>query len=182
MPGLSVLLFDYRGYGGNPGNASEPGLLADARAARNYLGTRDDVNPSRLVYFGESLGAAVAAALAGEQPPAALVLRSPFTSLADMARLHYPFMPVRWLLRDRFDSLAQISRLTCPLLFVAGDRDGIVPLEQTRRLYEAARGAKRFLVIPDADHNDYALLAGDPLIAQVVQFLREFMPLIERES
>jgi fermentation-respiration switch protein FrsA (DUF1100 family) len=88
--GLSVLLFDYRGYGRNPGSPSEAGLLRDARAARAYLAGRHDVDPDRLVYFGESLGAAVAVTLAAEQPPAALILRSPFTSLAEVGRLHYP--------------------------------------------------------------------------------------------
>jgi fermentation-respiration switch protein FrsA (DUF1100 family) len=83
--GLAVLLFDYRGYGGNPGAPTEPGLLADARAARAYLASRPGVDPGRLVYLGESLGAAVAVALAVEVPPLALVLRSPFTSLATWA-------------------------------------------------------------------------------------------------
>ena len=131
--GFSVLLFDYRGYGGNPGQPTEPGLVADARAARQYVGSRADVDRARLVYFGESLGAAVAVALAVEQPPAALVLRSPFTSLADMARLQFPFLPT-FLLRDRFESLNQISRVDCPLLVMTGDRDSIVPPAQSRRL------------------------------------------------
>src|SRR5438445_126322 len=83
----------------------------------------------RLVYFGESLGAAVALSLAVEQPPAALVLRSPFTSLADMGRVHYPFVPAGLVLRDRFDSLGQVGRLTCPVLVIAGEQDRIVPPE-----------------------------------------------------
>lgn len=170
--GLSVLLFDYRGYGGNPGSPSEPGLVADARAARAYVVHREDVDPDRLVYFGESLGAAVAVALAVEHPPAAMVLRSPFTSLVDMGRLVYPFLPVRPLLRDRFDAISQIRQLLCPLLVVAGDRDSIVPPEQSRRLRDAAPGPKRFALIPGADHNDFALVAGQPLMAVVTEFLR----------
>src|SRR5947208_1570730 len=110
--GLAVLLFDYRGYGGNPGTPSEMGLLKDARAARAYLARRDDTRLERVMYFGESLGAAVAVGLSAQHPPAALILRSPFTSLADMARVHYPFLPVfDVLLRDRFDSLEQIRRV-----------------------------------------------------------------------
>jgi len=88
--GLSVLLFDYRGYGRNPGSPSEKGLVTDARTARAYAAARDKVDAGRLVYFGESLGAAVAVALALEHPPAALVLRSPFTSLTDMGRQVLP--------------------------------------------------------------------------------------------
>jgi uncharacterized protein len=129
--GFSVLLFDYRGYGGNTGSPSEQGLVADARAARACVVTRDNVDAGRLVYFGESLGAAVAVALAAEHLPMALVLRSPFTSLADMGRLYYPYLPTNLLLRDRFDSLGQIEHLTCPVLIIAGDQDRIVPQSQS---------------------------------------------------
>jgi fermentation-respiration switch protein FrsA (DUF1100 family) len=171
--GLSVLLFDYRGYGRNPGSPSEAGLLADARAARAYVATRSDVDPGRLVYFGESLGAAVAVALAAEQSPAALVLRSPFTSLAEMGRLHYPFLPAGLLLRDRFESLHRIGRVTCPVLVIAGDQDRVVPASQSRQLYEAARDPKRFVLVRGADHNDFDLLAGSQLIDQVVPFVAD---------
>jgi uncharacterized protein len=173
--GFSVLLFDYRGYGRNPGQPTEPGLVADARAARQYVSSRADVDPARLVYFGESLGAAVAVALAVEQAPAALVLRSPFTSLADMARLQFPFLPT-FLLRDRLESLNQISRVDCPLLVITGDRDSVVPPAQSRRLYEAAPGPKRFVLIAEADHNDYELLAGQQLITEVTQFVEQVLP------
>ena len=92
--GFQVLLVDYRDYGGNPGAPSKNGLAADGRATRVYLAGRSDVDLSRLAYFGESLGTAVAVDLAVEHPPAALVLRSPFTSMADLGRYHYPFVPV----------------------------------------------------------------------------------------
>ena len=171
--GLSVLLLDYRGYGGNPGSPSEPGLLADARAAQAYLTARGDVDPERLVYFGESLGAAVAVQLAVERPPMALVLRSPFTSLADVARLHHPFLPVRLLLKDRYPTIGQVGGLRCPVLVLAGARDGIVPAEQSRRLAKAIPARKRFVLIPGADHNSFQLLAGQRLIGEVVGFVVE---------
>ena len=107
--GFQVLLFDYRGYGGNPGTPTERGLIADSRAARAYLAGRADVDASRIVYFGESLGTAVAIDLAVAHPPLAVVLRSPFTSLVDVGRHHYRFLPVRLLLRDRFASIDQIT-------------------------------------------------------------------------
>jgi hypothetical protein len=169
--GIATLLFDYRGYGGNPGSPSEIGLARDARAARKYLSSRADVDEARIVYFGESLGAAVALALALEHPPRALILRSPFTSLADVGAHHYPFLPVRWLLRDRFFSVDQIGRLRCPVLVIAAERDTIVPLRQSRRLYEAAPDPKRLLVLPNTDHNDYELLAGARMISAIVDFL-----------
>ena len=171
--GLSVLLFDYRGYGGNPGRPSERGLLADARAARAYLASREDVDPDRIVYFGESLGAAVAVSLAAEQPPAAFILRSPFTSLADVGRVHYPFLPVRLLLRDRYAAIEQIGRVAAPVLVVAGARDEIIPVEHSRRVYEAAVGPKRWVLIPDADHNHREFLAGERFIREIVAFLAE---------
>ncbi len=174
--GLAVLLFDYRGYGGNPGTPTETGLLSAARAARAYLASRSDVDPARLAYLGESLGTGVAVALAVEQPPLALVLRSPFTSLVDMGRLHYPVLPVGLLLWDRYPSLERIGRVTAPVLVVAGERDSLVPVAQSRRLYEAAAEPKRFVLIAGADHNDYALLAGDQFIGEVVRFLHDAGP------
>jgi fermentation-respiration switch protein FrsA (DUF1100 family) len=170
--GLQVLLFDYRGYGGNPGAPTENGLAADSRAARSYLAGRRDVDPSRIVYFGESLGTAVAIDLAAEHPPAALVLRSPFTSMVDVGRHHYPFLPVRLLLRDRFAAIDQIGRIRVPLLVIAGGHDRVVPLGHSRRLYDASVAPKTLLVLPDADHNDIELLAGDEMIQAIVRFLQ----------
>jgi uncharacterized protein len=171
--GLSVLLVDYRGYGGNPGHPSEWGLAADARAARAYLATRGDVDPARLVYFGESLGAAVAVHLAVQQPPMALVLRSPFVSLADVGRIHYPFLPVGLLLRDRYASIEQVGALRSPVLVVAGAGDGIVPWQQSRRLAARIPEPKRFMLIPGADHNSLELLAGQRMIDEVVRFVAD---------
>ena len=169
--GASVLLFDYRGYGGNDGHPTEAGLAADARAARAYLASRGDVDPNRVVYFGESLGAAVALGLALEHPPAALVLRSPFTSMADVGRVHYPWLPVRWLLRDRYPGLERIAQVACPLLVIAGDRDSIVPVEQSRQLYDAASSPKRLVVIGGADHNDEALVGGPVVIQATIEIV-----------
>ncbi len=171
--GLNVLLFDYRGYGGSSGAPTESGLVEDARAAHRHVISRDDVDPKRLIYLGESLGSAVAVRLALEHPPAALVLRSPFTSLVDVGRVHYRFLPVSWLLRDRFDTLSAIGRLTVRLLVVAGDRDAIVPMDQSRELFDAAPQPKRLLIIPGADHNDAALLAGRDMIAAILQLISD---------
>ena len=131
--GLSVLLFDYRGYGGNPGSPSEEGLALDVRAARDFLIGDAGVPPERLLYLGESLGAAVVTELATEHPPAGLVLRSPFVDLAAVAAVHYPFLPARALLRDRFPVAEQLARVDVP-----DDRR----LRQ-RRLDRAARAEPR---------------------------------------
>ena len=171
--GLAVLLFDYRGYAANPGRPTEPGLAADARAALAYLAARPEVDPARLVYFGESLGAAVALRLAVERPPAALVLRSPFASLAEVGRLHYPWLPVSLLLADRYDSVGRVGGLAAPLLVVAGERDRIIPAAHSRQLFDAAPAPKRFVLLPGADHNDLDLLAGSRLLAELLAFLRD---------
>jgi fermentation-respiration switch protein FrsA (DUF1100 family) len=173
--GFSVLLFDYRGYGDSEGAPSETGLLSDARAALAYVRSRADVESSRVAYFGESLGSGVAVALAAEQPPAALVLRSPFTSAVDVGRHHYPWLPVGWLLVDQFDSIGRMARLSCPTLFIAGDRDRVVPFGQTRSLFDAAREPKEILVLRNADHNDESLAEGPEMIARTVRFLTRYL-------
>ena len=169
--GVSTLLFDYRGYGDNAGRPSEDGLAHDARAAMAYLKTRTDIDTARIVFFGESLGAAVALRMAIESRPLALVLRSPFTSLSDIGRHHYPFLPVRLLLRDRYPSLERARSVSCPTLVISGDRDSIIPIEQSRSLYGALNSEKRFVVIAGADHNDQALFDGEELIQAMLSFV-----------
>jgi uncharacterized protein len=167
--GISTLLFDYRGYGGNPGTPTEEGLARDARAARRYASGR--AGGDRIVYFGESLGSGVAVRLAVEQPPDALVLRSPFTSLIDTGRHHYPFLPVGWLLADRFASIDRIRDIRCPLLIIAADHDSIIPTDQSRRLFEGALEPKQLLIVERTDHNDYELLAGPRVLDAIAAFL-----------
>ncbi|MCE7004072.1 lysophospholipase [Kibdelosporangium philippinense] len=160
--GMAVLLLDYRGYGGNPGSPSEDGLRQDIRAAHRFLTQDLQVPPGQLIYYGESLGSAVVTDLAAEHPPAALVLRSPFTELAAAGGEHYPFLPVRLLLRDRFPVAETITRVTAPVTVVLGTHDTVIPPEQSR---EVARAANATLVeIPGADHNDRVLLDGPALI------------------
>ena len=164
--GLSVLLVDYRGYGGNPGSPSEDGLARDVRAARQWL-LDAGVAPDRLLYFGESLGAAVVAALAVEHPPAGLVLRSPFTDLAAVGSHHYRFLPVRALLRDRFPVAELVARIDVPTVVVLGGADSIVPAEHSRAVAEAAADLREVVELPGADHNDRVLLDGPDVVAAV---------------
>ncbi len=171
--GLAVLLVDYRGYAGNPGRPSEQGLAADARAALSYLLALPEVDPARIVVFGESLGTGVAVTLAAERPAAALILRSPFSSLTAVARIHYPFLPVGSLLQDRFESIDRIASVGCPVLVLAGERDRLIPVEESRRLFEAAVEPKHLALIPGARHNDLALLAGPQALDEIRRFLEE---------
>jgi hypothetical protein len=164
--GLTVLVVDYRGYGGNEGDPSEEGLTHDARAARGYL-IDAGFPPDRLLYFGESLGAAVATRLAAEHPPAGLLLRSPFTDLPAAGAAHYPFLPVRLLLRDRFPVRDLIARITAPTVVVLGTADTVVPPAQSHAVADAAAGPVELITVENADHNDPALLTGPQLIDAV---------------
>ncbi len=158
--GFGVLLMEYRGYGGNPGSPSETGLAADARAALRYLTDQAGVTTGRIVYFGESLGAAVVTALAADHPPAALVLRSPFMDLAAAATEHYPFLPVRLLLRDRFPVAELVGSQSVPLTVIYGTSDSVVPATQSVDVAAAAGGPVETFAVQGADHNDPALVAG----------------------
>lgn len=168
--GLSVLLVDYRGFGGNPGVPTEAGLRADARAAVAWVEQRDEVE--HVVLLGESLGAAVAVGVATEHPPAALVLRSPFPSLLAVARQHYGPVPDA-MLRDEYPVRSQIADLTVPVLVVAGGADTIVPEELSREVHAAASEPKRFVTVDRAGHNDRALLDGDTFVTAILEFLTE---------
>jgi fermentation-respiration switch protein FrsA (DUF1100 family) len=167
--GLAVLLFDYRGYGGNCGRPTQAGLARDVRAALRYLRDEAGYPLDRIMYFGESLGSAVATELATTDPPAALVLRSPFTDLASVGHVHYPFLPVRLLLRDRYPLAEQIARVEVPTTVVYGQDDGIVPPAQSRAVAAAAPGIVRVVEVAWADHNDRALLDGAELIDAVAE-------------
>ncbi len=169
---LGVLLFDYRGYGGNPGSPSEGGLALDVRAARDFLLEDAGVPPERLFYFGESLGAAVVTELATEHPPAGLVLRSPFVDLASVAAVHYPVLPARALLRDRFPVAEGLARVETPTTVVHGTADTIVPPDQSRVVADAAPRLHQLVAVPGADHNDAALLDGELVIAAVGDLVR----------
>jgi hypothetical protein len=167
--GLAVLLFDYRGYGGNPGSPSEEGLALDVRAARTWLLEEAGVRADRLLYHGESLGCAVVTELAVEHPPAGLVLRSPFADLAAVGSTHYPFLPVRLLLRDRFPVAEQVARVRAPTTVVLGTGDTIVPPDQSRRVADAAAALHRRVEVPGAGHNDLVLLDGAVVVDAVVE-------------
>jgi fermentation-respiration switch protein FrsA (DUF1100 family) len=154
VSGVTVFIFDYRGYGRSKGKPAEAGVLADARAARDWLARREGLAPDRPVLMGESIGGAVAVDLAAETGARGLILESTFTSLPDVAASHLPWLPVRLLMRTRLDSLAKIKNYHGPLLQSHGDGDTIVPYKFGRRLFEAANEPKEFITFPGGDHND----------------------------
>jgi pimeloyl-ACP methyl ester carboxylesterase len=150
----SLALVHYRGYGTSEGKPSEQALCADAERVFDALARRPDVDAERIVLAGRSLGTGVAACVAGQRRVRAVLLVSPFDSMVALGRRHYPFLPVALLLKHPFDSLGRANAIDAPLLVIVGGRDSIIPPEHSRRLYDAWGGAKRWVEIASADHND----------------------------
>ena len=150
--GVSVLLAEYRGFGDAGGQPSEEGIRVDGEAAVRQVRSLPGVDGSRLVYVGYSLGTGVAVDAALADPPSALVLWAPYTSLVDLAALDFPGLPHALLMRTRFDSLAKIGAVDAPVLVVRGDEDDIVAGEQSQQVFDAARGPKALVTVDDADH------------------------------
>ncbi len=155
--GLEVLVFDYRGYGQSEGKPSEAGTYLDAEAAWNFLVREQGVDPGRLVICGRSLGGPIAAHLARQHLPAALLLESTFTSLPQLGSRRYPFFPVRWLARYTYDTLGQLPGIHCPVLVVHSREDGLIPFEQGQELYATANPPKEFLEISGGHGNGFAV-------------------------
>jgi pimeloyl-ACP methyl ester carboxylesterase len=149
-PGVSWLLVDYRGYGSSAGSPSEPALVADALLWYEEARRR---SPGPIYLFGRSLGSGVAVQLAAQRRVEGVILVAPFDSMVEVGRHHYPFLPVRWLLKHRFDSLSRAPSIEAPLLCLAAGRDEVIPVVHSRRLYDAWRGAKRWVELTDAGHN-----------------------------
>lgn len=167
--GFDVMLFDYRGYGRSSGSPSEEGTYRDARAARAAILCRPGVDPRRVFYLGESLGAAVALELALRSPPAGLILQAPFTSVRDMAQAVYRVIPRR-VVPDAYPSLRIIRDVRGPLLVLHGEDDDVVPVEHGRALHAAAPGPKRIEIFAGARHNDLLLLAGERWAATIASW------------
>jgi fermentation-respiration switch protein FrsA (DUF1100 family) len=165
--GVGVLAYDYRGYGKSAGRPNEAGVYLDVEAAYDHLRAAG-VEASRIVAFGESLGAAVALHLAGTRPCAAVALVSPFTTMADVARHHYG--PLGLLAGRRFDALSRVRALTVHLLVLHGDEDEVVPFALGERLFAAAPEPKRFVRVPGAHHND---VFRPDVVRAVATFARE---------
>ena len=150
--GYGLVALSYRGYGGSSGSPSEDGILRDARAAYDFAVARYPAG--RLVLWGESLGTAVAVALAAEREVGGVMLDAPFTSAADIGAAAYPFAPVRWLIKDAYRSDRRIARVHAPLLVLHGERDRVVPIAFGERLLALANEPKRMVRFAGADHVD----------------------------
>lgn len=171
--GLSVFLFDYRGYGRSQSlRPSEAGLYQDALGAYDYLTRTRMIRPERIIIFGRSLGGAVAGELAAQKPAAGLILESAFPSIEAVAKFHYGGLPVHWLLGADFTLIDRLPQLSLPKLIIHGDKDGIIPLELGRRVFEAAKPPKSFYLIEGADHNNTYQVGGGAYFRRWVEFVQ----------
>lgn len=155
--GFPIFIFDYRGFGRSGGEPyQERDLYSDARGALAYL-SGEGWRPERMIFFGQSLGSAVALQMALETRPAGLVMESSFTSIAEMLKYVSPLAYYTvgwWSINFPFDNLAKISRAEVPLLLIHGDRDPVVPVEMTRRLYRRAGAPKMLQILSGGGHCD----------------------------
>lgn len=175
--GGSHVLFDYQGYGLSHGRPSIPGIIADGRAAIRLIQERGWSKGKQLVFFGESLGCAVAIALAVdpalEVRPARMVLEAPFYSLHAMGQALLLLRPLAFLVKDDLDSARLIPKLTVPLLVIHGTRDGLVPFQQGRALYELAPPPKQFYEIPGGEHGGLYRVAGQRYFQTIHGFVAD---------
>ncbi|MBX9924809.1 MAG: lysophospholipase [Hyphomicrobiaceae bacterium] len=169
--GYGLFAMTYRGYPGSSGQPNEAANFADALMAYDAL-VASGVPPSRIVLYGESLGSGIAIQVAAQRPVAAVVLESPYASIADVAAAEYWYVPVRWLLLDRYDSLAHAPRVTAPVLILHGRRDDLIPVAHARRLFDALPGRKSFIEYPDGGHVGLMRLGG---LAEIQSFIRTVM-------
>ena len=158
--GLSVLIFDYRGYGRSGGHPTEPGIYRDAEAAWRYLTETRQTPPERILLLGRSFGGAVAGYLASRHRTLGVVLESTFTSVPDMASELYPWLPARWLTRFDYDTRGRLGAIDMPLMVIHSRQDDIIPFAHGETLYAEARPPKRFLEL-DGSHNHGVMANSD---------------------
>jgi len=172
--GLNVFIFDYRGYGQSEGAPSETGLYEDARAAYNYLTEERGIRENNIILYGESLGGAVVIDLARKINCRALITEEAFTSIRDMARMAYPFLPY-FVFSSRYDAAGKIGDVTCPKLVIHSVDDEIVPFRLGEKLFNAAEAPKEFLKIRGS-HNTAFLDSEE----QFTEGIRSFLEGIKR--
>ena len=167
---LSVFIIDYRGYGKSTGRPSEHGTYRDAQAAWDYLVDERRIRPDEIIVFGRSLGGGVAAGLAARVSPAAVILESTFTSIKELGKHYYPYLPVSWIARVRYPVDEDISSFNCPVLVIHSEQDDVVPFRHGKSLFENAPEPKMFLPI-SGDHNTGFLMSGDAYVEGMKRFL-----------
>lgn len=168
---FGVLALDYRGYGASEDSPSEEGFYQDARETMNYATKTLSLPNNKIIIYGESIGSGVAVQMATEYKIAALVLQSPFTSMTNTVKYHYPWLPVDLLLKDRYESINKIANIHVPLLLFHGEIDDIVPATQGKGLFAHANEPKQAIYFPNKGHNDLEL---QKLTNAVVEFSKKY--------
>jgi len=169
--GLNVFAPEYRGFGGLDGVPTEAALAADARAAYEYLRQTRRIPANRLVIYGWSLGGAVAIRLAPEVGEAAVVLEASPASMVDRLQRRYPFVPMRIITRNPFDAIAGVDRIKAPILFLHSPEDAVIPIADSRRLFDAARAPKTFVEVRGG--HVASEVDGDRLFGAIAAFLKQ---------
>jgi hypothetical protein len=170
--GISVFIFDYRGYGRSNGSINEKGFYLDAEAAHHLARKWTMHNQAKLVVFGRSLGGIAATHLGATQVCDGLILESTFANMGAMASTHYPLPFAERLLGHRLNAGEKIARVQIPILFFHGDSDNVVPIRLGRALYQAAPNPKEFVVIQGAGHNDTYIIGGEKYFDRLEAFIR----------
>jgi pimeloyl-ACP methyl ester carboxylesterase len=154
--GVSVLVYDYRGYGQSKGNPTVESICSDGDAAYEFLIRDKGYHPEHVILYGQSLGCAVACHVSNNHRAAALILQSGFASLRHVAFEHFPLLRrAPALVPNALDNEEILSHSSLPVLFIHGDKDRVVPFDNAEDLYKSATGAKRLVVCPNAGHNLY---------------------------
>jgi pimeloyl-ACP methyl ester carboxylesterase len=169
--GMNVLIPEYVGYGMSSGKPSEHALYATAEAAYAYLLSRNDIDTTKIIPAGWSLGSAAAIEIASKHPGPGLITMSAFTSMHDMARRVLPIFPSSLMLKHHFENEQKIRAITCPILILHGKRDSIIPFSMSKRLEQAAGGPVKRICIDDADHNDLFEIGGEEMFNAVKDFV-----------
>ncbi len=167
--GVNIFIIDYRGYGRSSGQPTEKGMYLDTQAAYDYLMTRKDIAPERIVAYGASLGGAAAVDLALKRNLAGLISDSTFTNAADMGRRIIPWVP-SFLIKTKLDSLAKIKLISVPKLIIHSKNDEMIPFSMGQKLYDVALEPKTFLAI-SGGHNEGHLYSREEFMAGIEQFI-----------
>ncbi|HEX8521193.1 MAG TPA: alpha/beta hydrolase [Tepidisphaeraceae bacterium] len=168
--GVNVLIPDFLGYGMSAGRPGEQSVYATAETAWQHLVSRSDIDKTKIIAAGWSLGSAAAVELATKRPVKGLMIFSAFTSMKEMARRVAPFLPTSLMLKHHFANEIKLRHLKIPTLIVHGTRDSVVPFDMSKKLAAAAPHAQLY-VVDGGEHNTLFEDGGDELWATVFQFV-----------
>ena len=175
--GISIFIFDYRGYGRSTGTPTEVGFYQDALVCYDYLIHQRDISAERLIVFGRSLGSGVAAEVTDRRPTAGLIVEGSFPSIQAMSDHHYFGLPARWVMDVEFNLTQKVRDLKVPLLVIHGERDSIVPMFMGKQVFDTASEPKWWHAVSNAGHNDVPFVGGESYFREIDAFLQRVLPM-----